>query len=96
MNTSTPGDTADNLKEEGRDILDRLKEAAKDKVIDPAIEAGKHFSEAAREGAGRVADFSRRAVHSTDEWVDSHSYSTAGLSFFVGIAVGFVVGRHLR
>jgi ElaB/YqjD/DUF883 family membrane-anchored ribosome-binding protein len=96
MNTPSPSDSADDLKEQGGDILDGLKEAARDKVVDPVVEAGKNLSGAARDCTGKFADYGRRAAHSTDEWVDSHPYPTAGVAFIAGILLGVVVGRQIR
>ncbi len=96
MNTSSLSDTVDDLKDKGRNLVDRVKEAAQDNVIDPAVDAAKKLAEAAREGAGRAADFGRRAAHSTNEWVGSHSYPVAGISFLAGIALGIFIGRKIR
>jgi ElaB/YqjD/DUF883 family membrane-anchored ribosome-binding protein len=96
MNSKSAEDTFEKLKDEGRSALDSVKDFARDKVIDPVVDAGKHLSESAREGAGKVADYSRRAVHSTDEWVGSHPYPTAGLAFFAGIILGAVLTSQFK
>jgi ElaB/YqjD/DUF883 family membrane-anchored ribosome-binding protein len=96
MNTSSPANTAADLKEKGTDTLERLKEAAREKVLDPVLEAGRDLSGAARDAASKVAGYSRRAVDSTDEWVGHHPYPTAGIAFVAGMALGVMLARQSR
>jgi ElaB/YqjD/DUF883 family membrane-anchored ribosome-binding protein len=96
MNTSSPADTAADLKEKGSETLERLKEAAREKVVDPVLEAGRNLSGSARDAAAKVAGYSRRAVDSTDEWVGHHPYPTAGITFVAGLALGALLARQLR
>jgi len=96
MSTQSAADTADNLKDKGSQALDKLKETARDKVIDPMVQAGKDFSSAAHDGAAKVADYSRRAARSTDEWVESNPYSAAGIAFGAGILLGVFLTTQIR
>jgi ElaB/YqjD/DUF883 family membrane-anchored ribosome-binding protein len=96
MSIQSVSDSADNLKEKAGSALDSLKETAREKVIDPVVQAGKDLSSAARDGAAKVADYGRKAAHSTDEWVDSHPYPTAGIAFGFGILLGVVIGMQIR
>jgi ElaB/YqjD/DUF883 family membrane-anchored ribosome-binding protein len=96
MSIQSVSDTADNLKEKGSSALKDFTEAARDKVIDPVIQAGKDLSSAARDQASRAADYGRKAVHNTDVWVDHHPYSTAGIAFGAGILLGVFLTSQIR
>lgn len=96
MNTKELAKYADDLKDKGSDTLRDLKQAASDKVVEPMMEAGEKLADAARDGAAKAADQGRRFVRATDEWVESHPYSVAGITFLAGIAVGALLTKHLR
>jgi ElaB/YqjD/DUF883 family membrane-anchored ribosome-binding protein len=96
MNIQSASDSADNLKEKAGHALDSLKETAREKVIDPVVQAGKNLSSAAHDRAARVAECSRQAAHSTDEWVGGHPYATAGIAFGLGIIFGAFLTSQIR
>jgi ElaB/YqjD/DUF883 family membrane-anchored ribosome-binding protein len=96
MSNQPAGDAAENLKDKTIDTLETLKETVRDKAIDPVIQVGKDLSSAARDGAAKVADYSRRAVRTTDQWVDSNPYSAAGIAFGAGVLLGVLVTTQAR
>ncbi len=56
MSTQSNADEAKNLLEKGAEALGNLKDAAREKVIEPVVEAAKDFAGAARENGGLVVD----------------------------------------
>jgi ElaB/YqjD/DUF883 family membrane-anchored ribosome-binding protein len=43
-----------------------------------------------------VADFSRQAGHSTDDWVRANSYATAEIAFGFGVLLGSILASQVR
>ena len=96
MNSSFQTDAGDKPQETSPGTIESLKDTARERVFEPALEAGRSVAAAARQGAEKVADYARDSARTADRWVGDHPYPTAGLAFFWGIILGIIIGRELR
>ena len=88
MSTTAIRDTVDSLKESARDAYQDIKTAAQDRILDPLAETGRNVAKAARHGAENAADYGRRSVARTEEWITSNPFSAAGIAFGTGVLAG--------
>ena len=97
MNTGTIRHSVDTVKEKARDAYHDLKDAAHDHIVEPLADAGRRVASATRHGMENVADYSRRRLTRTEEWISDHPFHSTGIAFGAGLIAGaYLLGRCRR
>ncbi len=105
LTTETP--TVDTLKKDVRTLADDTMKAAREHVVDPAVEAVRRAGAYTRDAMHETKDMlSRQATQvegyaterydRTTQWVSANPFSAVGIGFAVGLVLSTFIGHTSR
>ncbi|HWB02529.1 MAG TPA: hypothetical protein VG796_05845 [Verrucomicrobiales bacterium] len=88
MNSQPENESSEGLAAKAREAAAHIKDAAREKVLEPLAEASRNAAGNVREGIKHAADQTRHAVERSREWAVENPCTTAILCFAAGLLAG--------